>query len=184
MGSVTGHTETSKQCVSERGEWRREVMRCGVNTKDKKSALSRSWVQVTLFYSAPAKVVLIVLTTVHHYDKPNCKVEGDCEGGEELIVKGRVNQKQLRERNQKKRENRGSRWRNGVTTLTLIPSHENSERPCWGREIGGERDGERVRRVTGQRGHWHAWEGRWEKTKRGGTEGGAHIRHAEEEEKN
>lgn len=42
MGSVTGHTETSKQCVSERGEWRREVMRCGVNTKDKKSALSRS----------------------------------------------------------------------------------------------------------------------------------------------
>ena len=35
MGSVTGHTETSRQCVSERGEWRREVMRCRVNTKDK-----------------------------------------------------------------------------------------------------------------------------------------------------
>lgn len=26
MGSVAGHTETSRQCVSERGEWRGEVM--------------------------------------------------------------------------------------------------------------------------------------------------------------
>lgn len=26
MGSVTGHTKTSRQCVSERGEWRREVI--------------------------------------------------------------------------------------------------------------------------------------------------------------
>ena len=26
MGGVTGHTETSRQCVLERGEWRGEVM--------------------------------------------------------------------------------------------------------------------------------------------------------------
>lgn len=35
--------------------------------------------------------------------------------------------------------------------------------------------------MTGQREHPRAWEGKWEKTKRGGTEGGLHIRHAEEE---
>lgn len=40
---------------------------------------------------------------------------------------------------------------------------------------------EKSKRVTGQREHPHAWEGKWEKTKRGGTEGGLHIRHAEEE---
>lgn len=27
MGSVTGHTETSRQCVLERSEWRGEVMK-------------------------------------------------------------------------------------------------------------------------------------------------------------
>lgn len=40
---------------------------------------------------------------------------------------------------------------------------------------------EKSKRVTGQREHRHAWEGKWERTKRGGTEEGLHIRHAEEE---
>lgn len=60
----------------------------------------------------------------------------------ELITSRWVKSNQVKER--KKQIEKG-RWRNDVTTLTLIPSHENSERPCWGREIGGERDGERVR---------------------------------------
>lgn len=34
--------------------------------------------------------------------------------------------------------------------------------------------------MTGQKEHRHAWEGEWEKTKRGGTEGGLHVGHAEE----
>lgn len=40
---------------------------------------------------------------------------------------------------------------------------------------------EKSKRVTGQREHRHAWEGKWERTKRRGTEEGLHIRHAEEE---
>lgn len=55
---------------------------------------------------------------------------------------------------------------------TSMLRKRNRRREGWGKS----------KRVTGQREHWHAWRGKWEKTKIGGTGGGGlHITHRVEE---